>query len=1087
MTGPAQVPLSGDELFGALVEATDAMTYVIDVSRPDTPPLFVSPQVEHIFGVTADDLRATPARLRQLVHPDDRERVDAAAKRALHSGEVFDEEFRVVRPNGRTTWVRDRARVLPARGGRPPMWVGSAIDVSARHQRQERAQTDAEHHRRLVEQLPGIVFRLVNEPPYDRVTYLSPQIQHVFGYPVGSWRNDPSLWTASVHADDRDAVSAAWRAATATETPFVAEYRVVRADGRIVWVRETTTPVRLPDGRVEEWQGLMLDVTDAHRAEERRALSDQRWRMLVENAPAIVFTVEDTENGGTTYVGPQLQSILGYGDQTWREDPDFWIELIHPEDRPAVLDGWAAAVHTAQPFAAEYRMRRADGTYAWISEHTHPAIGPDGTVSYWQGISVDVTATRDAQAALETTEARLRALLDQLPAVVYIDTDEPRPTTLFMSSASREILGYPGEAYMCDPSIWRRQMHPDDRPRVLASWDDGRPGGSSFEDEYRIIRPDGEVRWIRDSSVRIDGPDGERTWQGVILDVTRRVLAEQEAVAAGARYQALVERIPAVVYEMDPDDERRTVYVSPQIEMLLGYTRDEWLEQPDIWIELLHPDDRELVLEAYDVHNESGELWRREYRLIANDGTVVWVRDQAVLVHDADGNALTWQGVMFDVTAQKEAEEQLRRANDELEFRVRARTSQLADANELMSLEIGERRRAELELREAEERYRRLVEDIPAVVYIWQVIESPDGSDAGYISPQIEQLTGFTRAEWTADREFWISRLHPHDRDDVLAAMERAARTGEPFHVEFRYLAKDGRVVWVLDRSTLLTRNDAGEPFIFQGVVLDITARKAAEAKAAAAEARFRELADTAPVITYVFDVDHEDPRRTSLDYVSPQIAEVLGYPVSRWMDDPAAWAQVIHPDDRETVIATTRSAFATGAPWAIDYRVLAADGRVVWVHSRARCAMRDADGRPSRFVGLLVDVTDRQDAAIRARDDLAAASALLEGMPAIPWTEQVDPETGWRRFTYIGPQARELLGYDPEELIAEPGHFERMVHPDDRDRAISRSRRSDRTGELWVDEYRVVLRDGSTRWFHGTARRVTPDGVTPAIWQGLT
>ncbi|HSL11248.1 MAG TPA: PAS domain-containing protein, partial [Actinomycetota bacterium] len=197
--------------------------------------------------------------------------------------------------------------------------------------------------------------------------------------------------------------------------------------------------------------------------------------------------------------------------------------------------------------------------------------------------------------------------------------------------------------------------------------------------------------------------------------------------------------------------------------------------------------------------------------------------------------------------------------------------------------------------------------------------------------------------------------------------------------------------------------------------------------------------------------------------------------------------AQVIHPDDRETVIATTRSAFATGAPWAIDYRVLAADGRIVWVHSRARCAMRDADGRPSRFVGLLVDVTDRQDAAIRARDDLAAASALLEGMPAIPWTEQVDPETGWRRFTYIGPQARELLGYDPEELIAEPGHFERMLHPDDRDRAITRSRRSDRTGELWVDEYRVVLRDGSTRWFHGTARRVTPDGVTPAIWQGLT
>jgi PAS domain S-box-containing protein len=959
VTDPANLPLSGDELFRALVEATDdALTYVIDLSRPHGPPIYVSPQVEKILGRTAAEMDDWSSRLLEVVHVDDRDRIVEGGTRAVRRGEMFDEEFRIVLPDGTTKWLRDRAHIVPARDGRAPMWVGFAIDVTARRRRQERARIDAEHHRRLVEQLPGIVFRLANEPPYDRVTYLSPQIQDVFGYPLERWINDHSLWTETIHADDRDAVAAAWRSATATETPFVAEYRFRRSDGEIVWVRESTTPVRLPDGRVEEWQGLLLDVTDAHRAEERRAISDQRWRMLVENAPAIVFTVENNDTGETMYVGPQLETILGYGEETWRTDPDFWIGLLHPEDRSRVLDGWAASVQTGRPFAAEYRMRRANGTYAWVREHTHPAFDADGSVRYWQGLTLDVTATREAEAALELT---------------------------------------------------------------------------------------------------------------------------------AARYQALVEGIPAVVYEVGPDDERRTLYVGPQIEELLGYSRAEWLEQPDIWIELLHPDDREFELAAHDLHNETGDPWRRDYRLIADDGRVVWVRDQAVLVRDAGGRAVTWQGVLLDVTAQKEAEEQLRQANDELEFRVRARTSQLEEANELMSLEIGERRRMEKEVRKAEERYRQLVEDLPAVIYTWQPTNAPDGTDASYISPQIEQVVGFTPAVWHGDWDFWRTRLHPHDHDAVVAATEHTARTGEPFQMEYRYLAKDGRVVWVLDRATLLARDDEGRPLIMQGVMLDITARKLAEAKAAAAEERFREVAESAPAITYVFELDHDNARRTTLDYVSPQIAEVLGYPVSRWMDDPAAWLQVIHPDDRDAVIASSRASFASGAPWAIDYRVLAADGEIRWMHSRARCASRDVTGRPSRFVGVLVDVTDRQDASLRVRDDLASASSLLEGMPGVPWTELVDPETGWRRFTYIGPQARTMFGYEPEELIAEPGHFERMLHPDDRDRVLVASRRTDLTGEPWVDEFRVVLRDGSTRWFHGTGRRVSAEGVKPAVWQGVT
>ena len=146
--------------------------------------------------------------------------------------------------------------------------------------------------------------------------------------------------------------------------------------------------------------------------------------------------------------------------------------------------------------------------------------------------------------------------------------------------------------------------------------------------------------------------------------------------------------------------------------------------------------------------------------MIAADGRVVWVRDQAVLLRDQDGRPLTWQGVMVDITAQKQAEEGLRTSNDDLEFRVLARTAQLEEANELMTLEIGERRRVERELRSAEERFRNLVEDLPAVVYRRQVAASDDDRDHSYASPQIEELLGFTATEWQDDR-IRLSRLPP--------------------------------------------------------------------------------------------------------------------------------------------------------------------------------------------------------------------------------------------------------------------------------------------------------------------------------------
>jgi PAS domain S-box-containing protein len=127
-----------------------------------------------------------------------------------------------------------------------------------------------------------------------------------------------------------------------------------------------------------------------------------------------------------------------------------------------------------------------------------------------------------------------------------------------------------------------------------------------------------------------------------------------------ADYRELVEGIPAVLYVDRPDEFSTNFYTSPQAESLLGYTREEWGTDQELWLRIIHPDDVDAVRAENDRSNVDGEPFHAEYRIIAKDGRVVWIRDDALLVRDERGNPRYWRGIMLDVTAEKEAEEKLR-------------------------------------------------------------------------------------------------------------------------------------------------------------------------------------------------------------------------------------------------------------------------------------------------------------------------------------------------------------------------------------------------------------------------------------------
>ncbi len=259
-----------------------------------------------------------------------------------------------------------------------------------------------------------------------------------------------------------------------------------------------------------------------------------------------------------------------------------------------------------------------------------------------------------------------RTLVEQIPAITYTEIhDRSNPTgqrTTYVSPQVTRILGYAPSEFIADPQLWRRIRHPADRARVLAAERTSEVTRQPFHAEYRMIARDGRTLWFRDDAVILEHGSGGTFWQGVMFDITAEKLAEEQAQAAERRYRSLIETLPAVVYIDHLDERASNVYTSPYSERLLGYSSQDWNTDPDLWVKILHPEDRDRAVRAQIRHAETGEPYDQTYRLIARDGRVVWVRDMAVVVHDEDGTPLYSQGFLLDITAQKEAEAALQEA-----------------------------------------------------------------------------------------------------------------------------------------------------------------------------------------------------------------------------------------------------------------------------------------------------------------------------------------------------------------------------------------------------------------------------------------
>ena len=997
--------------------------------------------IQTMFGYSPQERGKEGRWWEDRLHPDDRRLILSSLETLLESdAEVWTQEYRFRRKDGTYATVVDRGYVVRDGAGKPVRMLGSMMDITERKRTEEELEESRRRLSALLSNAPAYVYRCRNEPGWPN-EFVSDYALELTGHTSEELTDGSVMFADLIAETDRDRVWDEVQAALSRRESFELRYSIRRKDGEVRHVEERGRGRHGEGGAVEAIEGVVYDVTERVRAEERLGEAERRYRTLVERMPAVTYVQEAGGSEAVTYVSPQLEKMLGYTPEECVSDPDHWIKILYPDDRERVLAEQRRSAETGEPFSAEYRHFAKDGRVVWVRDEATLVRDEGGEPSYWLGVQTDVTERNRAEAALRESEERHRRQARELGLLHQVRTalaQELEPPAVFRSVVETiaRTYGY------TQVSAYRLQgetlvlQHQVGYERVLdrIPVDRGVMGRVARTRRPVLI---GDVRSDPEFLGAIEGiasevcvpllDEGEvvgtlnvESTSGVELteDDLRMVaaLAEHVNVALGRarllarvreseeRFRSLIQNASDVITLLEVDGT--ILYESPSIERTLGYGPEELIGKNAF--DFIHPDDLDLTLGAFSgMLDDPGFSPSVEYRFRHKDGS--WCYLESIGSNLLDD----------------------------------PRVGELV----INSRDITERKRWETRLRDAEERYRSLIETIPAITYVAKLDEI---STPVYLSPQYGAILGFTAEERVSTPDLWTRRLHPEDRERVLAANNSSNATGEPFDEEYRMIARDGRVVWMHDASVVL-RGAEGRPSYRQGVMYDVTERRQTEEALQASELRLRTVIEQSPLGINIFG-----PDGTSLltngawDELWYLNAEEAAQQANVFEDEQLRDAGLVRYIERSV---------AEGAPVVAPLLLFdpakgGREGRPRWLRTLIY-PVKGVDGRVLETVLLLEDFTERK----RAEDALGESEeryrAVVEQSAEAIW--MFDPET--KRVLETNAAFQEMLGYDAEELRGMT-NYDFVAHSrEDVDRTVGLKMRGEENSR---SERKYRMKDGT-------------------------
>jgi PAS domain S-box-containing protein len=798
-------------------------------------------------------------------------------------------------------------------------------------------------------------------------------------YAMG-WREQADLY----RADDRAVIESG-------NAKLMIEEPQTTPSGETIYLLTSKMPLRDVRGDNIGVLGTYLDITDRKKAEERLRLHSKILETMSEGVSLV-----RSEDGVIVYTNPRFDAMFGYaaGELEGRHVSD--INAASEGQSPQeVAEAIMVKLRTRGIWIGEILNRKKDGSTCWcratVTSFVHPEFGP-----VWITTQEDITGRKQAERTREQYAARLDAAME-IGSLAWWEMDLPEGNVRF-DDRKAAMLGYSPEHFH-HYRDFTTLLHPDDNEPAMQAMRDHLEGRQArYTADYRIRTSSGEYRWFRDvGGITKRHPDGTpATVTGIVIDITASRQAD-EALHRASRYnRSLIEASPDPLVTIGPDGKITDVNAST--EQVTGYPRDR------------------LIGTDFSDYFTEPEKARTGYRKVFSDGEV---RDYPLEIHHRDGHTIP---VLYNASV------------------FRDESGKVAGVF-AAARDITERRLSEAALRDSEERYRTLVEEMPDLVIVHR------NGELLYVNAAIIRMLGSTAEDLL--HTSIMDYIAPESKKTILTAMEKREKGGSIAPYIVRLILPDGSTRWVEIRGASIMFE--GLPASFN-VLTDITDRKWAEDALFESEKKFRTVSD------YTYDWEYWVGKDGNFIYVSPSCERISGYAPDDFYRDKDLLRQLIPDQDRTILEEHNASLSNSPDTQPIEFRITTKDGRTVWIGHVCQPVF-SPEGEYLGRRGTNRDITERKAAEDALRASEVRFRSLIQNSSDIIRILDKD-----RKIIYESSSSDRILGYPAGFFIGKDPR--ELIHPDDSERVRGDFREVlDRTNAGIPTEFRIRKADGSYLW----------------------